>query len=319
MNNTAEMISKETNVQSDYLVDEIHLLDLVEIVACNLRKLIFLPLLAGIISLGITFFIQPIYSSRTSILPPGQSINQGGANSMGQLSVLANLAGVPGKSPIDQAITFLQSNSVLDLVVKEAGLVGYYQVEDSLKARNTLKGASKFEVDKKNVLILIEVSDKDPKIAANIANTYVHAISRFMGDLSAKEALAKREILSKQVSEAMGRTYQSPLVRDGIIQSLLRDYEIAQLEANKNPPLIIQIDTAEPPTIRTKPNRTLSAIITSSIVGFMLLIFYFLKHISRRSLKNEDTVRRWKGSISTIKSQLFFINKIDKDSAKFSK
>lgn len=53
--------------------DEISLLDLLETVIENLRLLILGPLILGVIALGISFLITPIFTAKTTILPPTQS------------------------------------------------------------------------------------------------------------------------------------------------------------------------------------------------------------------------------------------------------
>ena len=50
--------------------DEISLLDLGVVIAENLRLLVFGPLAAGLVALGISFLIAPTYTARTSFLPP---------------------------------------------------------------------------------------------------------------------------------------------------------------------------------------------------------------------------------------------------------
>ena len=52
--------------------DSISLLDLVTPLLESWKLLIFGPLLIGSIAVGVTFWMKPVYSSRTVFLPPQQ-------------------------------------------------------------------------------------------------------------------------------------------------------------------------------------------------------------------------------------------------------
>ena len=52
--------------------DEISLLDLLQVVADNLRLLVLGPLAAGLLALGYSFTITPTYTATTKFMPPQQ-------------------------------------------------------------------------------------------------------------------------------------------------------------------------------------------------------------------------------------------------------
>ena len=60
--------------------DEISLLDLLQVVADNLRLLVLGPLAAGLLALGCTFIITPSFTATTKFMPPQQQ--QSGAASL---------------------------------------------------------------------------------------------------------------------------------------------------------------------------------------------------------------------------------------------
>ena len=66
--------------------DEISLLDLLQVVADNLRLLVLGPLVAGLLTLGYSFTITPTFTATTKFMPPQQQ--QSGAAAM-----LAGLGG----------------------------------------------------------------------------------------------------------------------------------------------------------------------------------------------------------------------------------
>ena len=59
----------ETAIEED---DEISLLDLLQVVADNLRLLVLGPLAAGLLALGISFAIAPTFTATTKFMPPQQ-------------------------------------------------------------------------------------------------------------------------------------------------------------------------------------------------------------------------------------------------------
>ena len=61
--------SAATGLESD---DEISLLDLLQVVADNLRLLVLGPLAVGVLALGISFLVSPTYTAKTQFLPPQQ-------------------------------------------------------------------------------------------------------------------------------------------------------------------------------------------------------------------------------------------------------
>src|SRR5688572_21605294 len=86
-------------------VDEVTLLDFALVLARNIKLLIVVPLLAGLLVLGITFLIPPTYTAVTRILPPGQQ-QSSAALLASQLGSLAGLLGGTGaiKNPADQYV-----------------------------------------------------------------------------------------------------------------------------------------------------------------------------------------------------------------------
>ena len=52
--------------------DEISLLDILQVVADNLRLLVLGPLLAGLVALGYRFTITPTFTATTKFMPPQQ-------------------------------------------------------------------------------------------------------------------------------------------------------------------------------------------------------------------------------------------------------
>jgi uncharacterized protein involved in exopolysaccharide biosynthesis len=83
--------------------DEISLLDLLQVVADNLRLLVLGPLAAGLLALAISFAIAPTFTATTKFMPPQQQ-SSSEATLLKSLGALGGLAGSAAgiKNPNDQ-------------------------------------------------------------------------------------------------------------------------------------------------------------------------------------------------------------------------
>jgi capsular polysaccharide biosynthesis protein len=149
--------------------DELDLLDLALLFAENLRLLVLVPLVCGLIALGISFSISPTYTAVVRVLPP-QHQQSTSAMLAAQLGALAGLVGAGGglKNPGDLYVGLLKSRTVLDAMIQRFNLKEYYKATLTEDARRTLEGATKATLGIKDGIITIEVDDHDPKRAAEI-------------------------------------------------------------------------------------------------------------------------------------------------------
>ena len=116
--------------------DEISLLDLLQVVADNLRLLVLGPLVAGLLALGYSFTIPPTFTATTKFMPPQQQ-QSGAAAMLAGLGALGGLAGAAGiKNPADQYVAFLKSRSVQDSLVDRFKLLDRYETKFREDARN---------------------------------------------------------------------------------------------------------------------------------------------------------------------------------------
>jgi tyrosine-protein kinase Etk/Wzc len=182
--------------------DEISLLDLLQVVADNLRLLVLGPLLAGLLALGYSFTITPTFTATTKFMSPQQQ--QGAAAAM--LSNLGALGGIAGavsgiKNPADQYVSFLRSRSVQDALIDRFKLIDRYEAKLRDDARNDL-GANVQVASGKDGLITVDASDKDPAFAAQLANAHVEELDKLLGRLAVTEAQQRRVFFEKQLLNA---------------------------------------------------------------------------------------------------------------------
>ncbi len=204
--------------------DEISLLDLLQTVVDNLRLLVLGPLAVGLIALGYSFSIPPTYTAKTQFLPPQQQ--QSAAASM--LASLGNLGGVAGavggiKNPADQFIAYMKSVTLQDSLIERFKLLERYEAKTKTDARLALT-VSVRAVSGKDGLISVEVDDKDPKFAAELANGFVEELGKLLGKLATTEAQQRRLFFEKQLTQAKNELIRSEIAlkATGVSSSVLK-------------------------------------------------------------------------------------------------
>ena len=149
----------------------------------------------------IVVFVMPkMYTATATILPPQQ--NQ---------SVLSTLIGQVGgataldlrdlglKNPADVFVAMLQSRTVEDALVNRFDLRKLYNVNRYQDARKILEKRSEINPEKEG-LISIQVSDRDPKRAADIANAWVDELRALSQNLALTEAAQRRVFFEQKLA-----------------------------------------------------------------------------------------------------------------------
>jgi tyrosine-protein kinase Etk/Wzc len=179
--------------------DEISLLELTTTLGEE-KKLVFgLPLVAGLIAIVAVLVMTPVYTAKTTLLPPQIGTGGGAAAALASLGGLAGLAGVSaGGTTTDTVIAMLQSRSAKDQIIEQFDLLNYYEAplrEDVYQALDSLVRVSS---DKKSNIITVEVDDKDPQQAAKMANAYYQVLRGLMTRVAVTEAQQRRQFFEDQ-------------------------------------------------------------------------------------------------------------------------
>lgn len=193
-----------TDLQSSEEIQDINPFDIVlnflQLVVDNLRLLVLAPLVVGVLTLGYTFTMPPIFTAKTQFMPPQQQGSAAGLlASLGSLGGLAGAAGM--KDPSGQYIAFLKSVSIQDALIERFKLMDRFQSKMKADARQTLANSTQILMGKDG-LISVEVDGTDPQFAADLANAYVDELQRLMGRLAMTEAQMRRQFFQKQLAQA---------------------------------------------------------------------------------------------------------------------
>jgi uncharacterized protein involved in exopolysaccharide biosynthesis len=181
--------------------DEISLLDIL-IVLAKYKKLVFgLPIGVAIVAAGVSLLMPNMYTGTTKILPP-QSQGQSGASAL--LSQNGGLAGIAGgllRNPSDVYVAMLKSRTVADNLIARFGLAVRYDTQYPTRVRKKLEERTNIVAGKDNI-ITIDVDDRDPKIAAELANAYADELVKLTQVLAVTEASQRRLFFEKQLIQA---------------------------------------------------------------------------------------------------------------------
>lgn len=205
--------------------DHISLLDLLQTIVDNLRLLVLGPLALGFTALAISFLIQPTYTAKTQFLPPQQQ-QSAAASMLASLGSLGGLAGAVGgiKNPADQYLAYMKSVTLQDSLIDRFKLLERYGAKTKTDARLALKENVR-AASGKDGLISLEVDDKDPKFAADLANAHVEELGKLLDKLATTEAQQRRLFFEKQLEQAKDKLIQSEIslkatgVSGGVLKS----------------------------------------------------------------------------------------------------
>ena len=188
--------------------DEINLLDYLIVLAKRKNFIIKVTLGFAVIAAIISLIMSPIYKAETKILPPvngGSGIATQLMNQLGQLGAIAGISGVPtnGKAPSELYIGLLKSRTVLDRMVDRFDLMKLYRTSYRQNARNRLlDDVLSVRDDRKSGIITINVEDKDPKRAAEMANAFVEELQKLNTGLAITQASQRRLYFEEQLKAA---------------------------------------------------------------------------------------------------------------------
>lgn len=185
-------------------------------------------LTTGGLALGIAlgFTLKPMFTATAAILPPQQSTSA--AALLGQAGSLSGASMLGGgmfglKSPADMYIGILESRTIADKVIEACHLRQRKRAKTLMDAEAALQGQTVFESGKDN-LIHLSVKDSDPKLASDIANSYLDQLYDVNSELETGEAsqrigfydrrLAEEKHALSDAEEALRSTQQ----KTGVIQ-----------------------------------------------------------------------------------------------------
>jgi uncharacterized protein involved in exopolysaccharide biosynthesis len=186
--------------------DDVSLIDLLIVIGRRKKFLVVSTIAVGILTLIVTLLIPKRYTATITVLPPqqGSSLSSALLSQVGNLGALGSLAGgsLGLKNPADMTVALLKSRSVEDAMIQRFDLMKLYKEKRLSDARKSLENRTSIDSNIKDGLIRIEIEDRDPKRASDMANAYVDEYQKFSRHLAIGEAGQRRLFFERQLVEA---------------------------------------------------------------------------------------------------------------------
>jgi uncharacterized protein involved in exopolysaccharide biosynthesis len=199
----------EPSVDGNSMRDEteVNLLDLLIVLAKHKRVVVGLPLVAVIVAAIVSLLLPNVYTGTTKILPPQQSASAASAllNQLG--GALGGLLGGAGgsalgaRNPNDLYVGMLKSRTVADNLISRFELGKVYDEDRLSDTRKRLEKETTIAAGRDGI-ITIEVEDRDPNRAAELANAYVEELMKLTKVLAVTEASQRRLFFERQLLQA---------------------------------------------------------------------------------------------------------------------
>lgn len=279
-NNTTSVISESVNKPDE----ELDLLDLLVTLAENWKLLLFTPIAAGLVALGISFALSKTYQSESS--------------------VQVERTGSSFSAPV--AASLAMSADVLHTIAPVAGL------DDGLTSEEIYKKLSKriqVSVGKQDKLLNVVTEAKSPEAAQKLNQALLDTLFPFSKPRGIEKKQLEQQLDSEKkrlqealkleqdtaaniaagkVTEATSRLYGELLAVNSARQRAVLDME-RRLEGLDNDD-VVQAPTL--PESSVKPKKSMIAIGATVASGFLLLLFVFARQAWRSAQENSPEQAR---------------------------
>ena len=194
------MSNDAANSATASLHGEADLLEISLVLARDKKTILLTTAAVAVLTTILVFILPKMYTATATILPPQQ--NQSVLSAMlGQMAgaQTLDLRDLGLKNPADVFVAMLKSRTVEDALVNRFDLRKVYNVKRYQDARKILEKRSEIDPEKEG-LISIEVSDHDPRRAADLANAWVEELHKLNQGLALTEASQRRVFFEQKLA-----------------------------------------------------------------------------------------------------------------------
>ena len=162
------------------------------------------------VSLLVAFAIPKRYESTTRLMPPDGQSGSGlamlaamaGKSGLGMGSMAGDLLGMRSSGAL--FVEILRSRTVEDRIVGRFDLRKVYGDRYWADARKHLGAYTDIAEDRKSEVISIQVTDRDPRRAAQIAQAYVDELDHLVAEVSTSSARRERIFIEDRLTSVKG-------------------------------------------------------------------------------------------------------------------
>jgi len=270
-------------------------------------------------------FLPNVYTPEAILLIDNQASSSGLSSMLSNMGGLSSLVGLsmPADSNYSQLAVFLiETNSFLDAVVDEFGMIEKLKIEKSPRAesRKALKKIFKAELDGISGTLSIKFTDIDPEYARDVVNFTVEYLEKRFGELGLDKNKIEKENLEKNIANAYddilrleeenkrleqsvtyGSSYNSRLpaitiemnrieleleAKKQVYTQLSVQYELNKVKIASESPIFQVLEYAEIPDQKSGPSRGLICVIVTFAAGFLSVFLAFAQN-AVSNIKND--------------------------------
>jgi uncharacterized protein involved in exopolysaccharide biosynthesis len=175
----------------------------------HFRRPFVFAILIGALSLLIVSFLPVWYQATTTLLPPQESQNSFGLlASVIESSALSRVGLITTNSPADVFVEIMKSRRVSEALIKRFDLQKRYHIKNLDRCLKVLDKHVAIDVRSTKILEL-KVEDKDPEVAADMANTLVEELDQFNRLVNSQRYLRTQQYLEGQLGLVLGRLHDA--------------------------------------------------------------------------------------------------------------
>jgi uncharacterized protein involved in exopolysaccharide biosynthesis len=171
----------------------------------KLRAPLLGVLATALLSAAVAFSLPAWYRAETTLLPPQESAESFGllANLV-ETSALSKVGLITTTSTSDLFVEILKSRRVREAVIRQFDLTNRYREKNLDECLKRLDEHTTVEAQRSKI-VAVSVEDKDPAVAAKMANAMVEELNRVNREVRADRAAQSREFLSAQLAASQNR------------------------------------------------------------------------------------------------------------------
>ncbi len=181
---------------------EINLWKFLEVLAIKARFIIGFTAVVTILAVAIAFVLPKWYSARTLLLPPKDAGSYVGmVNDLTEaLTLTSGLEQPVSATPADIYVRILKSRTLLRKIIDANGLRKHYGLKSDEDIMDKMEKYYNVRVTDEG-LIEIDFEDKDPRLAAQVANSFASELDNLNQDIAVSRAHGLREMLENRLAE----------------------------------------------------------------------------------------------------------------------
>ena len=181
---------------------ELTLFDLASVLFKWKRLIIAVGASSFIAAIAISLLLPKAYRASASVVPPTQEAGGLGSLPAGAertVRLLDAFTGIPSRADLWAGI--LASTAVKDTVIHRFDLMVKYRARTIEDARTELEGATTVRKSKEGI-VSVSVEDRDPQLAASMANAYIEELDRINKNMVTTSGGRMRKFVENRLEQA---------------------------------------------------------------------------------------------------------------------